>query len=199
MSKAADAVAEPEGVQVIDGESRRVADKPSTRHRVPLCVVCEREFAGPGLQCPSCRRGELVISKNASKSEPSPRMPFPGRIELTLPWTALAPDNENKGVIGTENRERHAAFKAAKLKAAEAFAAAYDGEPFAGPVRVTLTFWFPDNRPRDPLNFGKALLDAMKGIIVTDDKWQVVRTSTFDAAGIDRDRPRCECVIEVSP
>jgi Holliday junction resolvase RusA-like endonuclease len=49
---------------------------------------------------------------------------------------------------------------------------------------------------RDSSNFWKALLDALKGIVITDDCWQVIPNQRCVVAGIDVDRPRCEILIE---
>lgn len=116
-------------------------------------------------------------------------------VTITIPWSALASDNLRKGVAGANNREKQARYRLALVRFREIVRECNGDAPYAGPLGMLVLFWFPDNRDRDPWNFQKEILDGLKGIAIVDDKWQELRRVTFEAAGIDVDRPRCEITI----
>ena len=92
-----------------------------------------------------------------------------------------------RGLVYTPRQTRHyeewVAFMAlqARVKCAR------------GPVRVTLRFWFADERRRDLDNCAKAVLDALTGLAWDDDS-QVHELHT--ERGVDRENPRTEITIE---
>jgi hypothetical protein len=90
-------------------------------------------------------------------------------VELVLPWSALASDNLRKGVAGAHNREKQARYGQAIAFARQKIEEQYSLEPFAGPARLTATFYLPDNLERDPTNFIKLILDALSKRVITKD------------------------------
>lgn len=67
-------------------------------------------------------------------------------------------------------------------------------------ARVTLRYWFPDRRRRDPDNYsGKLVLDGLRAVgVLADDSFQHVQLR-IEQAGVDRQRPRVEIVLEPWP
>lgn len=61
-------------------------------------------------------------------------------------------------------------------------------------VYVDMWYYFPDKRIRDTHNVPKLLLDALKGVVVTDDYYALPRIQDFE---IDRDKPRIEIEIKI--
>lgn len=61
-------------------------------------------------------------------------------------------------------------------------------------VYVDLVFYLPDKKIRDTHNVPKLLLDALKGIVATDDYYILLRIQDFE---IDKADPRIE--VEVIP
>lgn len=159
----------------------------------------------PGLQCPDCRAGKRQAATKKPDGEqvdelnnPPGLFPFPGRVHLELPWSALASDNLRKGVAGAANRENQARYREAMAHARSRVRAQYSGEPFQGPAQMHAKFYVPNDARRDITNFTKLVLDALVGIVLSDDRWQVLRSITWEACGIDVDRPRCEIMVERS-
>jgi len=161
------------------------------------CPHCGAKLEGLGLYCWGCRRyvddGECSVTAGEhSDTVCDTRSEDPlGPIELTVPWEALASDNLRKGLD-------HARYKAYKTARDATHALALTQVPLrpwheAGPVRVALTFWLPDNRRRDPNNLTKMLCDALQGVCYSDDAQ--IRALAWEAAGVDRDHARVE--IEV--
>jgi Holliday junction resolvase RusA-like endonuclease len=112
-------------------------------------------------------------------------------IALDLPWGVLTHDNHRlsprkhgKGLFQT-SRYRNAK-EAAKLF----LRAQYDGAPMEGPLELVAVFHVPDNVRRDVTNFAKCICDALTGTVIEDDRWQVLRKTTWEVEGIDRDNPR---------
>lgn len=93
-------------------------------------------------------------------------------FRLTMPTPALH----------NSNHRTHWAVKAGKARAMReaARAACADLEPITGPVALTVTFGFPDRRPRDLDNYSiKAAIDgAVDAGILTDDRSTVLRSVT---------------------
>lgn len=117
-----------------------------------------------------------------------------GGVRIILPWSCLSSDNNNVGITG--EKAKRDAFRIAKARAREKAMEQFPGPPTSEQVRVVGAIWVPDNRVRD-LNWDKALVDsAVKGVVVTDDRWQVIRDKRFYVAGIDCDAPRAELLIE---
>jgi Holliday junction resolvase RusA-like endonuclease len=122
--------------------------------------------------------------------------PFPGRVELVVEWSCLASDNLKKGVAGEANREKLARYASALELFRRAAREQYSAEPAHGPVSVIARFWMPDRRALDVPNFTKGLLDGLKGIVIVDDRWAVLRELRLVAMGVDAARPRCEILVE---
>ena len=70
-------------------------------------------------------------------------------------------------------------------------------EPARG--RLSVAFYWPDNRRRDTLNAIQGLKPAVDGIVdagvLSDDSWQVLQIGEITAQ-IDRDKPRVEINVE---
>jgi Holliday junction resolvase RusA-like endonuclease len=133
--------------------------------------------------------------RRADRAAGEARTPFPGRITLSLPWAALASDNQHTGVVGRENRQRWRRYRDALATARAGIVRQYGGELFSGPARVVVVLYVPDRRVRDALNLAKCLCDALRGTVLTDDRWQCLREATFRVAGVDAERPRCEVEV----
>jgi crossover junction endodeoxyribonuclease RusA len=71
--------------------------------------------------------------------------------------------------------------------------------PLAGPVRVTVTWWAPNARRRDPDSLGpftKAALDALVHVgVLVDDSSKFVQSVTQQIR-VDRDNPRITITLE---
>ena len=63
-------------------------------------------------------------------------------------------------------------------------------------AKVAIRYYFPDNRRRDPDNYGgKLLLDGLtRGGVIADDSFAHVSLSV--SGEVDRERPRTEITIE---
>lgn len=172
------------------------------------CVACKRMTAiAPNLQCEECnpepgggalKRAPLEVIAGGVRKNPQEikQAPFPGHVVIVLPWSALASDNLRKGVVGASSREKQGRYDDALARARVLAREAYQGEPFAGPARISCVFYMPDNARRDVANFSKALFDALKSVVIIDDYWQVLQDVRLRVAGIDADRPRCEITLE---
>lgn len=65
------------------------------------------------------------------------------------------------------------------------------------PVRITYSFYFPDNRERDTENYVKAVSDYLvKQGTIKDDNWRIITSMLLLPMGIDRKNPRVEIRIE---
>ena len=67
-------------------------------------------------------------------------------------------------------------------------------------AKVTITYFFPDGRRRDPDNYcGKMILDGLTaaGIIVDDDFGRI--DLTIRRGGVDRENPRTEVEVAEKP
>ncbi len=64
-------------------------------------------------------------------------------------------------------------------------------------AKVTITYFFPDGRRRDPDNYcGKMILDGLTAVgILTDDDFSHIEL-TIRRGGVDRENPRTEIEIE---
>jgi len=74
-------------------------------------------------------------------------------------------------------------------------------KPFIGKVRVTYTFYYPDNRLRDIDNslavISKFTLDTLvEANILEDDNYEYVVEVRGKLGGVDKDSPRCEVEIK---
>lgn len=121
-------------------------------------------------------------------------------VRLTLPWRALAPDNGRLTPVATRKGWKRmilsAEYRRAKKLAQGLIATQYRGRPLEGPVALTARIYVPNANVRDVTNYAKAIGDALKGTVLVDDRWQVLRSTTWTVPGIDRDRPRAELMIE---
>lgn len=61
---------------------------------------------------------------------------------------------------------------------------------------VKMTFWSGDLRAGDLDNRATSILDLLvKGKIIADDAWSVVKKLELEYAGLDRENPRAEVSI----
>jgi Holliday junction resolvase RusA-like endonuclease len=145
------------------------------------------------------RNGEHRDDMPLKKSRGRPHVPTPYVLEaplhLVVSWACIASDNDHVGIIGKANRERRRRYVQALAAFRARLQEQYSGPPTSGPVAVDALIYFPDERARDCMNIGKILGDALKGVIVTDDRWKVVRDARQRAGGIDRDEPRVEITV----
>lgn len=122
-------------------------------------------------------------------------------ITLRIPWSALCSDNVKmraalKGgkatVVLTPNyRTSRDAIHALAVETMH-------GRPAADiPLRLVARVYVPDNRVHDVVNFSKAVHDALKGTVFTDDRW--LYDARWIRAGVDVDAPRCELTISPLP
>lgn len=117
-------------------------------------------------------------------------------ISLSLPWAVLVGDNHRlsprkygKGLFQTSK------YRAAKTEAKRLIASQYDGPLLEGPLELVAVFRMPDNVRRDVTNFSKLLCDSLTDIVIVDDRWQVLRKTTWEVAGIDRQNPRVSLFV----
>ena len=76
--------------------------------------------------------------------------------------------------------------------------------PWAGPVSISIDYFFADRRRRDCNNFDKPIFDALNGVVYKDDA-QV--GNNFDGVGfratfakyLDRENPRVEIIVDTEP
>lgn len=74
--------------------------------------------------------------------------------------------------------------------------AAYQGPRFDGPVRLTARYWLRDGHRPDLVNLLQATCDILeKARVIKNDK-HIVSLDGSGIAGIDRQNPRAEIVIE---
>lgn len=111
-------------------------------------------------------------------------------ISLSLPWAVLVGDNHRlsprkhgQGLFQTSK------YRIAKAEARRLIVRQYHGPLLDGPVELVAVFRMPDNVRRDVTNFAKILGDSLTGIVIADDRWQVLRKTTWEVAGIDRQYP----------
>lgn len=120
-----------------------------------------------------------------------------GVVRLTLPWDVLAQVNHRLTSRGRGPGLTLSADYRAKKHAAEVLVQAQvrgERPRFTGPVSMTLRFYEPDRRRRDPSNLLKLVEDAMSGTVYDDD--HRIHRQTWERAGVDRERPRVEIVVE---
>lgn len=119
-------------------------------------------------------------------------------LKLILPWSVLAQANHRmiprrggKGLtLSTDYRKKKDAAALLLLRQMP------PGVPvwYIAPVAVTMRFYEPDRRKRDPSNLQKLIEDALSGIAYADDS-QICRL-TWERAGLDRANPRVEITVE---
>jgi Holliday junction resolvase RusA-like endonuclease len=62
--------------------------------------------------------------------------------------------------------------------------------------KITMTFYFPDNRRADLDNRATSVLDLLvDNGILSDDSWQTIKELHLIAGGIDKDNPRVEILL----
>lgn len=165
-----------------------------------ICTACKEPHDGDGLQCTACQnrpRGGTVVTRTAASSPapPEPRRLDDGVLELVIPWSGLVEDNKNTGVAGAENREKRRQFKQGVARFRQLVREQHAGPASSGPVAVEVRLYVPDNRVRDAPNLWKAIGDGLKELVITDDRWQVMRRHGMDVVGVDQDRPRAEITV----
>lgn len=118
-------------------------------------------------------------------------------IIVRIPWSALVSDNRKYGVINGKlvaQKPYRVARRAIHALAVETM----NGRPAADiPLRLVARVYVPDNRVHDVVNFSKAVHDALKGTVFTDDRW--LYDARWIRAGVDVDAPRCELTISPLP
>lgn len=69
---------------------------------------------------------------------------------------------------------------------------------FDKPCRLTVQFWFENNRRTDMDNKLASIVDWLQDIgVLADDRWQILAEIRCYARGIDRDNPHA--IIEIEP
>jgi Holliday junction resolvase RusA-like endonuclease len=74
---------------------------------------------------------------------------------------------------------------------------AYRGPRFSGPIKLTARYWLPDRRwwP-DLVGLIQATQDILQKAKVIDDDKNVARLDGSEIAGLDKENPRAEILIE---
>ncbi len=124
-----------------------------------------------------------------------------GTLRLTLPWSALAPDNLRVPPLGAAAKAKRAAYDRAKAAAVDAIRAqTHDavrlarGLPWSGPIALYGSVFVPDDRIRDVTNFGKLVLDALEEAgVVRNDRW--FWDTRWTRPAVDPDAPRIELTL----
>jgi len=119
-----------------------------------------------------------------------------GSVRVTLPWDVLAQVNHRLVSRGRGPGLTLSADYRAKKHAAEMLVQAQvrgERPRFTGPVSMTLRFYEPDRRRRDPSNLLKLVEDALIGVVYDDDSR--IHRQTWERAGVDRDNPRVEITV----
>lgn len=115
-------------------------------------------------------------------------------VTIALPWHVLASDNLRKRYApGKDNnwKEYKACRDAAHL---EAMKQVRRRPVFAGvDVAVSIAFWLPDRRRRDPNNLTKMICDALTGVAYEDDAQ--IADLRWTRAGYDKADPRAVLTI----
>ena len=119
-------------------------------------------------------------------------------LSLTLPWDVMTPDNRRfhpgRGhVLTARYRQGKEAVYLLVMSQVKAPRPVFPVEA----VQVSLDFFMPDKRRRDPTNLLKGLLDALEGVVYSDDKQ--IETLSWRKAGLDRENPRVELTIGPLP
>lgn len=119
-------------------------------------------------------------------------------VRIRLPWSLLVSDNERNKVRFDDKQLSSARYRQAKAAiAARVREQLGDVEAAAIPLALDARVWLPDNRVHDVCNFSKALHDALKGVVFTDDQW--LYDTRWRRAGVDVDAPRAEITIQPMP
>lgn len=134
-------------------------------------------------------------------------------VRLTLPWSALLPDNRRTGVGVNRNGDEPRpfvgttkAYRLAKAKAIDAIETqigdllpgsllATGWQPlYRDPVAIMVTLIEPNrSAKRDLLNYQKLICDAMSGVVYADDS--LIDDAHFTRGTPDIDRPRAEITV----
>lgn len=117
-------------------------------------------------------------------------------LEVVLPWTPCAvPVNRwtraVDGKVLKSRRYRRGLDHASGLAMVAASGIRPDADQ---PFRVEVAVYLPDRRRRDLDGLAKLPLDALEGWVYEDD-YQVKDLRLY-VAGLDRDEPRLELVVE---
>ena len=126
-------------------------------------------------------------------------------ITVTLPWRALFLDNNRlrpvtmrgKGGKMVARLVPTGDYKKAQKLARGLIKTQYRGRPLIGPVELSVEVFVPDDVRRDVTNYAKMIGDALVGTLITDDRWQVLRKTTWRVPRIDRENPRA--VLTLTP
>jgi Holliday junction resolvase RusA-like endonuclease len=120
-------------------------------------------------------------------------------IRLRIPWSALVSDNAKMRAARKGDQATVVltpAYRAAKKAIGALATETMQGRPALDvPLKLEARVYVPDNRVHDVCNFSKALHDALKGTVFTDDRW--LYDTRWVRAGVDVDAPRAE--ISISP
>lgn len=116
-------------------------------------------------------------------------------LTLTVPWKHLASSNTRNQRRGGKGHgwEYKRARLAIELHALDAVRGLRPAFP-TGDLTAHLRFFPPDARKRDVRNYVKVLMDAIQGVVYTDD-YQVSR-DVVERMPPDRENPRVVVTIE---
>lgn len=136
---------------------------------------------------------------------PAPLVVHPAAVRLTLPWSALCPDNEResagltmRGGKPLPRKVMTARYREARNKiigVARELMRTENAAPFDVPLSLVAHVFTPTQRRVDVANFAKGVHDALNKIVYTDDNW--LYDVRWVRCGMDMDRPRVE--LEISP
>jgi Holliday junction resolvase RusA-like endonuclease len=115
---------------------------------------------------------------------------------LTLPFDVLTPDNRRfhagKGhVLTGRYRQGKEAIYLLAISQIKPPRPAFPTER----LELDLDFFMPDKRKRDPTNLLKGLLDALEGVVYSDDKQ--IDALSWRKGALDRESPRVEINIRL--
>ena len=115
---------------------------------------------------------------------------------LTLPFDVLTPDNRRfhpgRGhVLTGRYRQGKEAIYLLAISQTKPPRPAFPTER----LELDLDFFMPDKRKRDPTNLLKGLLDALEGVVYSDDKQ--IDALSWRKVALDRESPRVEINIRL--
>lgn len=171
----------------------------------------ERKSRNPGLPpyrggsltdpCPSYQPSEIGAPRASQPSQrTAPKRPADHEEQvalprITLPWSALCPDNRKSGVIDGQillTRRYRATKRAARTLALQQMQSGHCAA-IAGPCVLLAMLYPPDKRRRDAVNLAKSLHDALEGVCYADDAQ--LTDVRYVRGPVDRTNPRVEVTI----
>src|SRR4051812_13208226 len=117
---------------------------------------------------------------------------------MVLPWVAVMHDNHRFIAIRMGKKARLSSspeYREKKEVAETLLVAQWHGKAkLEGELTLRAQCYFPDHRKRDSGNYRKLITDSLSGIAYSDDSQLV--SETWVRAGIDRENPRIEIILE---